>query len=67
MLIIVLSLCAFFLTLTFDANLYFFHYFFETKIEIKLSDKSIVSKKGWKQNKGSRRLNFSKSSDGVSS
>ena len=36
-------------------------------LEIKLSDQSIVSKKGWRETKESRRLNFCKASNGLSS
>ena len=73
MLIIILLFCAFFLTFPSDVNLYFFRYFFETKIdfkkilEIKLSDKSIVSKRDERETKESPRFNFCKASDGLSS
>ena len=40
---------------------------FKKILEIKLSDKGIVSKKDERKTKGSRRLNFRKASDGLSS
>ena len=57
-------------TISFWRQTVFFHNFFETKIdrlglkkilEIKLLDKSIVSKKGWKRNKGKPASQLNKS------
>ena len=66
-LIIILSFCAFFLTSPSDVNLFFFiiilnpkSFRFKKILGIKLSDKSIVSKKDERETKESLRLYFRK-------